>query len=132
MKSNQELKGILTSLYSNLLSGNLAAFNDFLADDVTLQDPLSSPWGGSWSGKENVIAALPFVGQNMGLGGAVIHDILIDNNQGVSIVTLKQMNKNGEIQEASVLEYFKFNEQGKIIEIKPHFFDVNPMIEFMK
>lgn len=131
MKSNQELKEILKNLYTNLLSGNLTVLSESLEDNVVLKDPISSPWGGTWEGKEQVVAALPFVSQNMGLAGAEVRDILIDNLQGVGVVTVKQMNKHGETKESSLMEYFKFNEEGKIIEIMPHFFDINPMIEFL-
>jgi ketosteroid isomerase-like protein len=126
-----EIKETLNGLYGELLSGNLSALGDLFSEDVVLEDPASTPWGGKWSGKDRVLEALPSVSEKMGLAGAEVHDILTGNNQGVAVITLKHKNKAGEVNEMSVLEYFRFDNSGKITAIKPHFYDVNQMMDFL-
>jgi ketosteroid isomerase-like protein len=103
---------------------------EFLADDVILRNPESTPWGGTVAGKASVVAAMPRVQAAIGTRKVALRAVLVDGQHGLALVDLTYADDRGETAQTTVAEYFRFDSDGKVAEVIPHFFDTSAMLAF--
>jgi SnoaL-like domain len=114
------------------LHGYQAQVLEFFGDDMILHNPESTPWGGTLTGKSAIVAAMPGVQAGIGTRKISLRAVMIDGQHGLALVDLVYANDAGDTAETTVAEYFRFDDDGRVAEVIPHFFDTAAMLAFKK
>jgi SnoaL-like domain len=142
--NTDEARASLRALYEHSAplyddSKSAASLNDyqaqvlaFFGDDMVLHNPESTPWGGTLIGNSTIVAAMPGVQAGIGTRKISLRAVLIDGLHGLALVDLVYANDAGDTCETTVAEYFRFDDDGRVVEVIPHFFDTAAMVAFKK
>jgi ketosteroid isomerase-like protein len=115
---------VVQRAYDAAATADLEAFAALLADNVTLVEPPGGKWGGAWSGRDEVMGALPGIFGMIGLSGLRVRKLLEDGPDVVGLIVITLANGAGQQLDMEVAEHWTVGADGLITSIQPYFHDV--------
>ena len=115
--------------YALNYSGNHAAARELLTDDFTITIPSYMPFGGTWTGKDAFRDLIPHVRQAIAVKKLDFIATTVGGDYAIELVEFTLDGHDGP--PLPVAEMIRFRD-GKICEVRPHYYDPFPMIELAK
>ena len=106
--------------YERAAAGDRAAVTGMLSDELVITEGSSLPYAGIYAGKEALPALSSKVAAHYGGMSLDIHEI---GAAGDWVFTLLDILPAGKDERVALVEASRFDEAGKIVEIKPFYFD---------
>jgi ketosteroid isomerase-like protein len=107
-------------LYELSAAGDRAGVAELLSDDLVITEGASLPYAGTYTGKAALPALSAKVAAHYGGMTLDIHEICA---HGDWVLTLLDIVPAGKAERVALVEASRFDEAGKIVEIKPFYFD---------
>jgi ketosteroid isomerase-like protein len=126
------------AIYRAADTGDIAAINDALADDVVLHEPVhhpailldgqAQPEPGVWRGREQALAGIGQVFAALRLTGIDLETIIADGSGTVvGLLKIKGTTTNGNNYTMPMAEVFKVTD-GTVTEIRAFYFDLAQLV----
>lgn len=113
---------VVQSAYAAINAGDVDAFINVLAEDCVLEEAAGHPYGGKWTGHEDIKAAFGGLAASIGLRGVTVHDIVANETTAVGLIEIAITSSTGEESTMSVAEVWEVRD-GKAVSIRPHYWD---------
>jgi ketosteroid isomerase-like protein len=112
------------ALYAHLQKGEWDAVETFMADDFVIHEPPSLPYGGEWRGKDALKRLYAHVMAYWDSPHVEWIDLLGGEAHSVALLHFSMTSRaTGERFSQHVTEVAHFNPDGKIAEMRIHYFD---------
>lgn len=122
----EEQAALVKQHYALNYAGDHAAARELLTDDFTITIPSYMPFGGTWRGKDAFRELIPLVREAIAVKKLDFVATTVGGDYAVELVEFTLDGHDGP--PLPVAEMIRFRE-GKICEIRPHYYDPFPMIE---
>jgi ketosteroid isomerase-like protein len=111
-------------LYAYVQKGEWGRVEEFMADDFVIHEPPSLPYGGEWRGKDALQRLYAHVMAYWADPKVEWIDLLGGEGHSVALLRFSMTSRvSGERFSQHVTEVTQFNPDGKIAEMRIHYFD---------
>ena len=114
----------IEEMYSLAGAGDFEGMVGLWADDVRLIEPASHPFPGTWEGKSDVQAALGGVVASLNMVGSEVVTMMAGDESVATHIKMTSTDPDGNPFEVECLEIIAIDENGKIAEIRPFYWDL--------
>lgn len=114
---------LVRALFAATGSGDWSRAESLLTDDFFVTEAPTNPFAGVYRGKRALQELYARVIAASGVTGLEIKQLTVG---GDVVVALVEMSFSGIPERVSLAEVFRFRD-GKVCEIKPHYFDSQPL-----
>ena len=119
---------VLSGVYQRMGKGDWDGVYELLADDFTVVEPESLPYGGLWEGKDALQRLYPAVMAHFDDPAPVIKEVIGGKEWGAVIVDFTVTSKKtGRRFTQTVSEVGRVVE-GKLVELQIHYFDTAALV----
>jgi SnoaL-like domain len=115
----EESRHIATSMYDAAIKGDMAAFISFIDDDTSFHEPPCLPYGGSYCGRNNLMALFVKVAEYLDFSSIKIDYILAGGHDVLTSLRIKTRTLGVEIR---VIEQAVVR-NGKVVDLRIFPFD---------
>ena len=127
--TDRETLALVEKLYALSGAGDWAAVAEYMSDELVIVEAASLPYGGAYTGRNALRDLYEKVMAYWEDPSVDMHAITAGQDYGVGILTLNVTSRRtGRRLALDIAEMFRFRE-GKLVEIKPHYFDTNLIVE---
>ena len=98
MAIEAESKRIISLMYEAAIKGDAAALGSLLAPDASFHEPPGLPYGGSYSGRDNLVALFGQVAAYLDFSTIEIDYILADGENVVTSLRVRTRTRRTEIR----------------------------------
>jgi ketosteroid isomerase-like protein len=126
-KSN---KDTMRAFFNAAAKNNNEQMLAILHSDIKIIEAESLPYGGITEGRKNFKGFTKKVFTTWRDTEITVEELIGDGNYVVVLATMSGKSKSsGSLFSMSIAEVWKFDSDGKAIEIKPFYFDTNKLVE---
>ncbi len=125
MMTSEEQLDLVRRHYALNYSGDHAAARELLTDDFSITIPSYMPFGGTWRGKDAFLELIPLVRDAIAVEKLDFIATTVGGDYAIELVEFTLEGHDGP--PLPVAEMIRFRD-GKICEIRPHYYDPFPMI----
>lgn len=118
-----ENRNVVRNIYDAFARGDLETAASFFSDKLVLHEPESLPYGGVYSGLQEVGSIVSQIARRLDLSKLTIERLVGDGDDVVALVTASWNGDNGKRTEARLSEWFTFLDR-KVVEIRAFYWDV--------
>ncbi|MET0658066.1 MAG: nuclear transport factor 2 family protein [Steroidobacteraceae bacterium] len=126
MASKSEMLQVVQSLYDLCQRGEWAQVEPLLTEDFYLTEATGLPFAGVYRGRSALREVFGRVFTTLDVTGLDIHDITIGEDHVVGVLDMVLAGKP-QVRVA-ITEVFRFRD-GKVCEIRPHYFDTSAIVQ---
>lgn len=119
------LRAVVQALYDHCGRGEWASAEALLTDDFFVTEGSGLPYSGAYHGRGALRQLMEKVFGMLDVAGLDVHEITVGEEYAVGVL---DMLLRGEPQvRVPIAEIFRFR-NGKVCEIRPHYFDAAPVV----
>ena len=127
--TEQETRALVEKLYALSGAGDWEAVDEYMSDDLVIVEAESLPYGGLYPGRTALRDLFAKVMAYWIDPSIEMHAITAGEDRGVGLPTLHVTSRQtGRRLALDIAETFRFRD-GKLIEIKPYYFDTHLIVE---
>lgn len=113
---------VAAEIYDAIQRGDYPAVAARLSPDVELVEAEGHPLPGRWSGRDQVLAALPEVMARVGMTGMTVERVVGDAERAVGLIELHLTDRDGVSFMMPVAEVWTVVD-GLVTSVRPYYFD---------